>query len=162
MEISTAHKWFCGMLLKVGHPCVEGVHINSSSLATCAAGTPDCTPYMPSSLNSILYVCAIIFPPDFLDRLYQRFSGISGFPGCRRDFLLWWTAKTRFSQGVDISFLPEEAQLWVQAVIEEKRLQCQHGAVGKNKGIWQDRGAYPCNGAPDTGGVKSRRKEKSR
>ena len=28
--------------------------------------------------------------------------------------------KLGFSQGVDISFLPEEAQLWVQAVIEEK------------------------------------------
>lgn len=28
--------------------------------------------------------------------------------------------KLGFSQGVDISFLSEEAQLWVQAVIEEK------------------------------------------
>ncbi len=30
--------------------------------------------------------------------------------------------KLGFSQGVDISFLPEEAQLWVQAVIEEKSI----------------------------------------
>ena len=44
-----------------------------SSLATCAAGIPDCTRLHASSLNSILYVCAIIHPPDFLDRLYHSF-----------------------------------------------------------------------------------------
>ena len=44
-----------------------------SSLATCAAGTPDCTLLHASSLNSILYVCAIILPPDFMDRLYHSF-----------------------------------------------------------------------------------------
>ena len=27
MEISTAHKWFCRMPLKAGHPCIQGIYI---------------------------------------------------------------------------------------------------------------------------------------
>ncbi len=29
MEVATADKGFCGMFLKAGHPCVEGVYMDA-------------------------------------------------------------------------------------------------------------------------------------
>ena len=58
--------------------------------------------------------------------------------------------KLGFSQGVDISFLSEEAQQWVEVIIEERGCNVSTVQSGKAKGIWKKRRTYACYGAADS------------
>ena len=62
-------------------------------------------------------------------------------------------------QGVDISFLSEDAQQWVLVILEESGANISHSTVCQAEGIWEKRRTDAADGASDTDRGKAEREE---